>query len=138
MGKVFSRSVLDSGCVRWTGHLLPTGYGAFTYKGVSLRAHRLSAKLAGLKVKDREICHTCDNRWCINPEHLISASREFNMQDAVLKKRQNTTILSAEDVRNIRKRISNGETQVSIAELYGVCKSTIGKISNNKNWHWLK
>jgi len=138
MNKVFEKSIIDAGCVRWTGFMLKTGYGSFSYKGKPLRAHRLSAKLAGMEIEGKEICHTCDNRWCINPEHLIPANREHNMRDAVLKKRQNTTILSAKNVRDIRHRLKEGETQISIAKSYGVCKSTVGKISSNKNWHWLK
>ena len=34
-----------------------------------------------------DVCHTCDNRWCVNPEHLYVATRRKNMADCKLRGR---------------------------------------------------
>lgn len=45
------------------------GYGAFTIKGVSFRAHRVAWAMANGDV-DLEIHHTCENELCVNVAHL--------------------------------------------------------------------
>lgn len=67
------------------------GY-AYVYRdGKRQRLHRLVladklgidiSKLAGLVAR-----HTCDNAWCINPEHLILGTQADNIADAVQRKR---------------------------------------------------
>lgn len=58
-------------CWNWTGRLFASGYGAFSLRGVSLRAHRVSFALANLEIEPgMEIHHTCENKRCVNPEHL--------------------------------------------------------------------
>jgi transcriptional regulator with XRE-family HTH domain len=48
------------------------------------------------------------------------------------------TVLSAEDVRTIRRRIANGDTQYHIAEDYGVSKQSISNIKHGHTWGWLE
>lgn len=32
-------------------------------------------------------CHTCDNRRCCNPDHLVAATQRFNVHDMIRKRR---------------------------------------------------
>lgn len=52
------------------------------------------------------------------------------------KNPRNQRILTEEEVLSIRNRIGR-ETQKSIGESFGVCRSTISKIATGRSWGWL-
>lgn len=52
------------------------------------RAHRLVYKTCkGPLIDGREICHDCDRKGCINPDHLYQGTHAQNMHDAINRKR---------------------------------------------------
>ena len=72
----------------WTGTLSKQGYGAFGIGDYSYSAHRLSYLLAHGVPQKRVIMHTCDERDCVNPAHLVNGSYRDNVQDMIAKGRQ--------------------------------------------------
>lgn len=98
-----------SGCVNWTG-TTRNGYGRLMIGSRSegnrrsVSAHRLSYLIHKGPIPDgMEICHVCDNRRCINPDHLFAGTRQDNVNDREAKGRGNyTRKLSNEDVLYIR------------------------------------
>lgn len=65
-------------CWPWAGKLYE-GYGSISLAGKTMRAHRLSAILAGLDVQPGlHVDHTCRNRACVNPAHLRVVSPRIN------------------------------------------------------------
>jgi hypothetical protein len=46
-----------------------------------IRAHRLSFKLNKGPLKGKLVLHTCNNKWCINPDHLYLGGKRENFRD---------------------------------------------------------
>jgi hypothetical protein len=81
--------VTESGCWIWMQTLNRGGYGMVLKRGMGQRtAHRLSyATFVGPIPEGMYICHRCDVRCCVNPDHLFVGTHTDNVRDAVRKKR---------------------------------------------------
>lgn len=76
------------GCWEWQGWTAH-GYGYFRHDdGTDWRAHRASySLLVGPIPEGFCVLHSCDNRRCVNPEHLWVGTASDNMRDCVQKGR---------------------------------------------------
>ena len=146
-------------CWVWTGHLTKSGYGCFRWKTSGRRAHRVAYQLfKGQVPTGKVVMHNCDNRPCVNPEHLSLGTHLDNMRDMVSKgrscsgdrtnarmhpelrqgERNGRAKLSETDVRTIRRsyeRYTNGGNGiVPLASKFGVSPSTIARIIKKEIW----
>jgi hypothetical protein len=156
--------VKENGCWEWTSSISsPSGYGKLDFKGKTVSAHRASYKVfKGEIPKGKHICHSCDNRKCVNPDHLWVGTAKDNVHDMIKKGRQGSTKgrklcpehlakfhgnrssregskhhlakLDEEKVKEIKKMIRDGHKNNEIAEIYNVDKSNISLIRNGKRW----
>lgn len=69
----------NSGCWLWVGAVDLDGYGVMNATG-KRRAHRHSYKTFVCDPGDKMVLHKCDNRLCINPEHLTIGDHKENMR----------------------------------------------------------
>lgn len=128
----------QTGCWEWVKAINDQGYGISWYGGKTISAHRLSYILhKGSIPEKRFIIHSCDNKKCINPDHLSIGTPAENSSDMVSKKRQafgervGTAKLTEEQVKEIR--ISNLSSR-KLSKLYNISKTNILDIKRNYIW----
>jgi hypothetical protein len=80
-------------CWIWTAAVNKDGYGKFWFGGV-MRAHRFAWEdLIGPIPPGKHVLHKCDNRRCVNTEHLFIGTNSDNAKDAFHKGRRDLSNL---------------------------------------------
>jgi HNH endonuclease len=104
---------MSGDCIEWMGSLDGGGYGQFRRQGRLLKAHRHAWEQAnGRKITDGLfVLHTCDNRACINPDHLFLGTNQDNMDDMVRKGRS----LHRYGSSNPNAKLSSGQRELIAA-----------------------
>ena len=138
---------VDRGCLEWMGFKSRDGYGILHRGGKLIKAHRLAYcnangkrldDIAGLVVR-----HKCDNRKCLNPDHLEIGTNADNTRDRHTRGRDakgsknGNSKLTETEVIAIRRDYrghcrQNGARPM--AKKYGVSVSLISQIVNNTIW----
>lgn len=137
----------ENNCWLWMGSVGNAGYGVADGRFVNqkkMSAHRLSYLIFFGKLdREKEVCHTCDNRLCVNPDHLWLGTHKENIHDAIGKDRtvigrtgvkHHGVILNEKQVLDIYRRSHSGEVQRRIAEEYGVSYQTVTDIKLKNRW----
>jgi len=78
--RILRQTVNEHDCILWTGATYPNGYGSIRISGKNYRVHRIMYELETNKQipADMTIHHRCNNRLCINVNHLQIMSAADN------------------------------------------------------------
>lgn len=127
----------DSGCWEWTGAKHWNGYGIISdWPNPVKRAHRVAYEVfigpipEGLLVR-----HKCDNKGCVNPDHLEVGDKRDNALDAV-ERGQHKPNRRLTDAQILAIRDAGG-LHATIAREFGVAQSTVTRIKNGTRWQKL-
>ncbi|HDL7461496.1 TPA: HNH endonuclease [Yersinia enterocolitica] len=139
---------LLEGCIKtdkcwvWKMSVASSGYGQIRLNYKNLRANRASYVTFKGEIPDGMVVrHTCDNKLCINPDHLILGSCKQNSQDMVDRDRQakgernGRCKLSEDDVQEIK------ESKLSYSQLaikFGISKGHAHRVKTGVAWSFLK
>lgn len=127
------------GCWNWIGLKAPNGYGRFGLsKAIGMKyAHRVSYEFHNGEIETGKlVCHSCDNRACVNPEHLWVGTYMDNNRDRVLKGRKARMPQSKLDEVKafIIRLIHPVFTMDLLAKRFDVTKNAIWQVTNRKSW----
>lgn len=132
--------VQGSGC--WNVRGEPNGSG---YIQVGSRKRILAHRAAyiawsGPIPEGLVVRHTCDNRRCINPGHLVLGTQKQNIQDAVDRGRMprgdnhHNALITREIARAIVRQRNEGDGSTDLAECYGVSRTVVKGIVRGTMW----
>lgn len=141
-------------CWIWIASRMSTGYGAFNYpngNSPTQLSHRVAWQLSNGPIPNRLfVLHRCDNRKCVNPEHLFLGTNTDNVRDMIAKNRSPNLVKNLGPVRRgssqpnskliesqiieIRRLGTDGFSCQKIAEQFGVTHGAIRLIIKRERW----
>jgi hypothetical protein len=141
--RFWSKVVKTDGCWLWSGTLQSKGYGFFSFRGRMITAHRFSWLLKEGGIPDGlQVLHRCDNKVCVNHDDCLFLGTNLeNHQDKARKGRSArfpgesnpSSKITAEVASGIRA-LNGHLVHASIAEIYGISRSQVGRIMRNEQW----
>jgi len=132
------------GCWFWTGCVMSNGYGGFTFNGGTRTAHKMSYHFyVGRVPQGLLLRHKCNNKLCVNPDHLTPGTHAENSADSVaagtnhkpqgeLHPKAKVTEMEVREMRDLAKYSIFSRRELAL--LYGLTPSTVSGIVTRRYW----
>ncbi len=90
----------------------------------------------GVNMDGLDVMHSCDNRKCVNIDHLSLGTRKENLQDMIQKGRRvyGTAKLSPDDLPQMRSMRDAGMFYGEIGERLGVSRTSVSNMLNGRSF----
>jgi hypothetical protein len=127
-------------CWEWQAALFEKGYGQIRVNQRMLRANRVAWYLTHGLFSDQYILHSCDNKKCVNPNHLHEGSNQDNAREASergllsMGERHHKAKLTSKQVLHIRKLATSGLSDTAISKVFGVSLNSVYLIKTRRTW----
>jgi hypothetical protein len=131
-------------CWEWVSSIKTKGYGSFSYNKDKYPSHRFSWIIKNGEIPEGLwVLHHCDNRPCVNPDHLFVGTPKENTADKIKKGRGNfpegedhwNSKLTENQVFKIKALYENGKlNQVQIAKKFNVTQQMVSYIIKKHSW----
>ena len=147
--RFWAKVAKSDGCWEWTAYRNRTGYGVVRIYGQFHTAHRVAYEWANGPIPaGRNVCHHCDNRACVRPDHLFAGTHRDNSQDALRKGRLVNNLAGLDQkgeanpgskltnafVLEIRRLYASGVRQSEIADRMGLTRPAVHYVVRRKTW----
>lgn len=133
----------NGGCWLWSG-AQKNGYGHIIMPGgKTTSTHRAMYEAAkGAIPEGLCVCHKCDVRACVNPDHLWLGTHADNAADKEAKGRGNQprgernckAKMSEAKVSELRSLRASGALLKDLSERFGITTATVSKAARGDTW----
>ena len=130
----------EKGCWIWQGAASGSGYGNLSVGKKQWTPHRLAFYLFnGHLTPGLCVCHTCDNRLCVNPSHLWEGTSAQNTADRHRKGRtasgeRNGHALISQEIADEIRALYGRFNQYELAAMFGISQPTVSQIMRGLTW----
>jgi hypothetical protein len=122
----------QNGCMEWIGGLSGSGYAHAqifnSYQNITKHIYEYYLKIP---INRMNICHKCDNKKCINPDHLFLGTQQDNIDDMCKKDRCKKGRFTTLEIEQMCKMRIEGKTTIVIGEMFGASHSYVSRLINN-------
>ena len=140
--------IREFGCWNWKGRINPGGYAGLSWRHIKEQVgSRIVWRITkGNIPKGMQVCHHCDNRKCMRPDHLFLGTIADNQNDKVIKNRQHRPVgsrnpwasISEEVVPQIRALRLEGLIEREIAARFGCSRGVVSRVLTGRSWGHVK
>lgn len=133
--------ITETGCWIWMGSQTEHGYGITRFNKKRYRAHRISYEIFNNKQieESKILCHTCNVKECVNPNHVYEGTPETNANDIaktgmLTGERCPASKLTIEEVKHIIIEKQSGISNRELGLKYNISHSVISDIILGVTW----